>query len=167
MPMISAEQANDLLARLSNIPMTIAYIVMDWLDSDFERTVDYDPNGVSWSGAEILAHLRASEDILSHRVIAMLTRDHPLLPAYDERRWADIVGYRKIDFRASLTLFTLLRAELVATLHAIPLHDWMRSGTHDELGTLTVYDVVRKLVEHEEEHCAQLEKLGRRIQLQL
>ncbi len=153
--MITAEQANDLLARLSNVPMTIAYLVMDWVDSDFNQRRSAD----AWSAAEILAHLRASDDILSHRVYALLVRDMPILPSYDERHWAEIAGYRRIDFRASLTLFTIRRAELVATLHSLPIEAWKRQGHHDELGFISVYDVVKKLVEHEEEHCAQLETI--------
>ena len=36
---------------------------------------------------------------------------------------------------------------------------WTRSGVHEDDGTLSLSVIVRGLVAHEEEHCAQLEAI--------
>jgi hypothetical protein len=113
--------------------------------------------GGGWSPAAILAHLRASDDILAPRVFAMLARDAPPLPAYDDRRWAEVAGYAEADVRSSLVRFALGRAELVAMLDRFGPTAWERTGLHEERGTVSVRDVLTLIVEHEAEHLAQLE----------
>lgn len=146
---------DELLARLSNVPMILAYTVIGWDEADFQQPGPED----GWSAAEILAHIRASDDILSARIYAILVRDNPPLPAFDDRQWALIAGYPKAHFRTSLTLYTLRRAELITILHRAAPTDWGRTGIHEERGQQSVYDIARHIVEHEEEHCAQLERL--------
>lgn len=114
----------------------------------------------AWSAAAILAHVRASDDILAVRVYMILARDEPPLPAFDERRWATVAGYAALDVRASLAVFAGRRAELVAVLRALPAEDWRRVGTSEVHGRVTIADVVRLLVEHEDEHVAQFEALA-------
>jgi len=110
-----------------------------------------------WSAAEILAHLRASDDILAYRAYMMLARDHPPLPAFDERRWADIASYGRLDVHDSLRTYSLRRQELVNMLSELPPEAWTRTGEHEGRGPVTLLDVMVQLVEHEEVHCVQLE----------
>lgn len=153
--MNSSHQVNDLLKRLSDMPARIARAVARLSDADKHLA----PSNGEWSASEILAHLRASDDILAHRLYAILTRDNPVLPAYDERRWAEIAGYPQADFELSLKAFTLRRAELVTMLRKTAIEDWQRLGTHEVKGVVSFFQVVTSLVEHEEAHCTQLEAL--------
>jgi hypothetical protein len=110
----------------------------------------------------VLAHLRASDDILSPRLVAMLVRDEPALPAFDDRRWGEVMGYANADFQALLAAYTFRRAELVSVLRRVAHDDWRRAGLHEDRGRITLLDTVRHIVAHEEEHCLQLEAvLGR------
>jgi hypothetical protein len=143
------------LERLFGIPERIAAVVGGWDATQLRRPGPED----GWSAAEILAHIRASDDILAPRIYAILTRDNPPLPAYDERRWAEIAGYANARFAPSLTTFRLRRQELVSTLGRIAPADWGRIGTHEEHGPITLQAVAEHLVAHEEEHCAQLRAL--------
>ena len=116
----------------------------------------------AWSASAILAHVRASDDILAYRLYAILARDNPLLLGFDERRWAAVAGYDDADFQASLTLFTLRRAELVRMLRRAPRESWQRTGVHELHGARTLLDIATTLVAHEEEHCGQLEAIRSR-----
>lgn len=153
--MNSSNQFDDLLNRLSDVPARIGHAVARLSDTDTYLA----PSDGEWSAAEILAHLRASDDILAHRLYAILTRDNPILPAYDERRWAEIAGYPQADFALSLNVFTLRRAELVAMLRQAAIEDWQRLGAHEIKGAISLFQVATSLIEHEEEHCVQLEAL--------
>jgi hypothetical protein len=145
----------NLLNRLSSTPDRIAHAVTGWDEAALRTT----PSSGDWSAAAILAHLRASDAIITYRLYAILVRDNPPMPAFDERRWAEIAGYGQADFAASLHLFALRRAELVHMLRGLPLDDWQRTGTHEVNGVFTLFTAVTHLVEHEEEHCLQLEAL--------
>ncbi|MGZ3582765.1 MAG: DinB family protein [Ktedonobacterales bacterium] len=147
----SAEAHASLVERLAYTPQRILDAVSGWSEAEIHGAR---AEG-EWSAADILAHVRASDDIMAYRVYAILARDVPPLPAYDERRWAEVAGYARMDFRASLDTFTRRRAELVALLRRIAPEDWERTGTHEVCGPLTLREVVTGLVEHEEEHAGQ------------
>jgi hypothetical protein len=148
-------QFDELLVRLAGIPARVASAVASWSES---RLNTLSVTG-EWSAAEIFAHMRASDDIMAPRVSMILVRDQPPLAAYDDRRWAEVTGYAQADFQTSLQAFTLRRAELVSMLRSIAPEEWRRVGVHEVRGPVSLLDVITTLVEHEEEHCAQLEAM--------
>ncbi len=142
----------NLVNRLATIPISITRIT----NASSEEDIHTPPVQGQWSIAEIFAHLRVSDDILMPRVYAILIREQPQLPAYNERYWAEVAGYAGADFHPSLMLFTLRRAELVDVLRQLPERDWQRIGLHEERGPISLLEMVRGWVEHEEEHYAQM-----------
>ena len=145
----------DLIDRLSATPARIAQAVAGWPAARLRAV----PADSAWSAAEILAHVRATDDILAFRAFMILARDNPPMPSFDERRWAEVAGYTRADFHTSLEAFRLRRAELAAMLGRAAPDDWERTGAHEERGPITLLDVIEGVVEHEEEHCEQLEAL--------
>ncbi|GCF10956.1 DinB family protein [Dictyobacter arantiisoli] len=117
------------------------------------------PGPDEWSVIEIFAHMRAVDDIVTSRIYMLLARDHAPLVDFDERRWAEIAHYVNRDLHQSLTLFTLRRIEVVMVLRQLFAQDWQRTGQHETAGPQSLLAIVRSLVAHEEEHCAQIEKL--------
>ncbi len=142
----------DLVDRLAQVPQQLAHTLAG--PSATARPSAADAEG--WTAVEILAHVRASDDIIAYRIYAILARDNPPLPAYDDRRWVEVARYAALPVQDSLAAFTLKRAELVQMLRHIPPADWARQGTHETEGPLTLRQIVTFLVEHDEEHCAQL-----------
>ena len=142
------------LDRLAGIPARIERAIEGIANNDLRRAA-----GGDWSIADVLAHVRASDDIVAYRAYAVLARDNPPLPAYDERRWAVVAGYEVMDVRASLNVFGLRRAELVALLRRATAEDWQRTGEHEVRGPISLGQIVASLVEHEEEHCGQIEAM--------
>jgi DinB superfamily len=110
-----------------------------------------------WSPADVLAHLRAADDIQSIRAYMILTRDEPPLPAFDERAWVEVAGYRTLHPRASLDIYFRRRVELAHMLRGTPPANFNRAGMHETLGRLTLQALLENLASHEEEHIAQLE----------
>ena len=88
-------------------------------------------------GGDVLAHVRASDDILSPRLVAMLVREEPPLPAFDDRRWGEVMGYAEADFQELLATFTFRRAELVRLLRQLTSAEWQRAGVHEARGRIT------------------------------
>jgi hypothetical protein len=148
-------QTDNLSDRLTHIPERIARATAGWSLTDLHTCSAMD----QWSAAVIFAHLRASDDILTPRLYAILVRDKPTLAAFDDRRWAEIAGYEQADFQISLRLYTLRRAELVTMLRRLNPADWQRTGLHETHGVISILQAVTHLVEHEEEHCRQLEAI--------
>jgi hypothetical protein len=151
--MATQEEIDELLFRLSDVPLRIARAVEGYDETEL-RTVSVEGE---WSVVDILAHIRASDEIIAHRAYVLLIRDNPTLLAYDERHWAEVARYALVDFRSSLALYVLRRAELVNMLRYTNLENWQRTGLHEVRGPVSLFDIVTSMVEHEEEHCTQLE----------
>jgi hypothetical protein len=107
----------------------------------------------------VLVHLRASSEILTPRVTQMLTRDEPPLPAFDDRAWARVAGYRDMSGDALFARIALPRYELIQTLRRAGDAAWARTGIHERHGRITVAQVVAHIVAHEREHLDQIEAL--------
>jgi DinB superfamily len=153
---ITPSDVEELLSRLASAPGRFASALARLDDADSITSIQ--PG--EWSPAEILAHVRASHAILEPRLFHMLVRDNSPLPAFDERRWAEIARFAALPITASLETMSLQRKELVYALRGLSAADWERTGTHEISGPLTVYRLARNIADHDDEHCAQIEQIG-------
>jgi hypothetical protein len=69
------------------------------------------------------------------------------------------MGYADGDFQELLAGFAFKRAELVRALRRLQAADWQRTGQLETRGTIVMENVLRMIVEHEDEHCLQIEAL--------
>ncbi len=115
-------------------------------------------NPREWSPAQILAHLRACDDIWTHSIYAMLFGNNPTLALLDERRWAKATRYDSLEFHASFQAFALKRDELVRVLRALPMESWSRTANIGGRGH-SVFSQARRMALHEAEHCDQIEAM--------
>jgi len=145
----------ELIQQLAATPERLARALKGKTPEQLEKR----PVPGEWAAREILAHMRAVDDIVTSRIYMLLARDMPPLVAFDERRWAEIVGYITTDIHRSLTLFSLRRAEVISVLQQLPPEAWQRSGQHEVRGTTSVLDIVQDMVAHEDQHCSQFEAL--------
>lgn len=149
------EQIDGLVRRLARTPERLARAIAGRTPEQLQQR----PAPETWTVGEILAHIRASDDIVTSRIYMLLARDMPPLVAFDERQWAAIAGYADKEIHQSLLLLTLRRSEVVTVLQQLSPEAWRRCGQHEVHGTMTVLDIVQALTDHEEEHCSQLENL--------
>ena len=112
----------------------------------------------TWSGVEVLAHLRACSDVWSHSIYAMLAEDNPTLPLLDERKWAKVTRYGELGFHPSLRAFASQREQLLSVLRQLPADAWEKTAT---IGGRrhSVFSQVRRMALHEAEHCTQIETM--------
>lgn len=112
-----------------------------------------------WSVLEILNHLRACEEVWMHSVHAMLAHQNPLLHEIHPRQWIRTSNpYTSQSFADSLQVFTLRRDALLITLKSLSPVDWAREGRIDRKSH-TVFSHIRRMVQHENGHCDQIEAL--------
>lgn len=151
--MPTREETANLIRRLSAIPARLTSALMSLQDAD---SVDSSQPG-QWTSAEVLAHVRASNDILEPRIYQVLVRDNPALLAFDEQKWAQIAGYTSVPLLESLAALSFRRADLVRLLQSLSPGDWDRTGTHETNGPMTVWQLANYIADHDAEHAAQIE----------
>lgn len=152
-PELTATEAAAILDRVVAIPDRLARLAQGLTTAQLRER----PAPDEWSIAETLAHMRASDDIITPRIYVLLASDNPTFPSVDERLLAEQAGYAEMDFQTSLALFRLRRIEMVDMLRRRPLADWDRRGTHTAYGSFNLAYVLSHMAWHEEDHCAQME----------
>lgn len=113
------------------------------------------PSPKAWSAVEILAHLRACEELWSYSIYAMLSQENPALELLDERRWAKVTRYSTLGWSESLQTFTLRRTELLRVLGDLTAEQWARTANIAGRNH-SIFSQTRRMVLHEAEHCEQI-----------
>lgn len=152
--MVNNREIEDVLTRLAEAPARLTRAF-----SGFEETKSTNGKVHSqWSPIEVLAHVRAANDIMEARLFSILVRDDPHMLAYDDVRWRDVARYTSLPPSESLEIMRLRRKELVNALRAISQEDWERTGMHEVRGTQRLMDIALSIADHEDEHCTQIER---------
>jgi hypothetical protein len=109
------------------LPATVPRLV-DLTDGLTRRQLHAPPGPESWSVNDVLAHLRACNDILGGAALRIIDEDHPSWRAMNPRTWQRKSGYQDLEFRESFDAFTVGRAELLAVLTTLPDDAWERTA---------------------------------------
>ena len=153
--MPTADHIDQLLRDLEATPVRLEELFAGRDDAALRARAGTD----NWSALDVLIHLRASDEIIAPRLVQLLVRDEPPLPAFDERRWADVVGYDAFPPALLLARFAARRDELLHALRRCAAAAWERTGRHEEDGSLTLWTIASRLAAHEAEHLTHLTHL--------
>ncbi len=122
-----------------------------------ESQLDSRESAGDWSVRQIVHHLADVEVGDAMRLRLMLAHESPLIVAYDEELFAANLHYDR-QIESSVGTFFALRMSNGAILEQISEADWVRSGRHEEHDLYTVEILVRKSIEHDRAHLAQIER---------
>ncbi|HUR78006.1 MAG TPA: DinB family protein [Acidimicrobiales bacterium] len=112
-----------------------------------------------WSAAQVVAHLADAEMVYSVRVRMMLTQDNPTLLGYDQAAWSDRLSMCDLNVAGSVERFRMLRAANLRLYESLEPDEWMRVGTHEEGGLVSIKSTVEALRGHDRDHLTQIRKL--------
>jgi len=130
----TSQEIEQVLSRLASAPGRFASALARLDDADSVASMG--PG--EWSPAEILAHVRASHAILEPRLLHILVRDNPPLPAFDDRLWAEVAHFVTLPVTTSLETMSLQRKELIYALRGVPASGWEWTGTHEVGGPVSL-----------------------------
>jgi hypothetical protein len=143
---------------------TTSTVLRAVLDGISEEQTQWKPAPDRWSIAEVLEHLAHVE---SHgfrmRVERMVTEDHPALERYDQVALAASGQYSGREAEESFAHFEEQREDNVAYLKGLPVAVASRTGQHEQLGTITVGQLLHEWAFHDMGHIRQIAELARVI----
>jgi hypothetical protein len=120
------------------------------------------PSVGEWSANEVLAHLRACNEVWGgYYIMAILAQDNPTIKAINPRTWIKNTDYLAQEFRPSLRAFAKQRKRLLAVLEPLPAKDWTRTNTLIGAGKplqQTLMSHADGLARHERAHLKQIER---------
>ena len=146
---------SELLDLLATAPARIATATQAATDAE----VNFRSAAEPWSVNDILAHLRACQDVRSKLVQEMLTRDHPTIRYVSPRTYIRKTNYPELPFRDSLGAFAADREAFVQSLRSLEPEHWQRGADLRGRRFETVLNCAEYLVAHEAVHLEQIDAL--------
>jgi hypothetical protein len=104
-----------------------------------------------WTAAQVVRHLLAvDEEVWLPRLAALEDVVEPYWPWYEPGlSAADASGWQDV-----LELFRATRARIVTHLDGLDAAGWAQTGVHETYGRLDVAALMRRALDHDEEHIA-------------
>ncbi len=144
-----------LLEALSGFPAKLATVVRSTPASLWTTR----PSGTGFALVEHVCHLRDLDGVYTARVRAVLSGDLPTLPSVDGSAWALERAYLKQSLPRALTALRRSRGRLCERLNATTSSQRKRCGLRDGARRMSIEDLAREAVEHDETHCLELDEL--------
>ena len=117
--------------------------------------LDARPSAGKWTAREIVHHLADSEMTAAIRFRLLIAEDRPAIKGYDQDRFADRLHYERAH-EASLEVFRATRASTAELMGCLTEADWLREGTHSELGRFGLDTWLRIYVPNAHRHADQI-----------
>jgi len=117
--------------------------------------LDAKPAPGKWSARQIIHHLADSEMTAAVRFRLLLAEDRPAIKGYDQDVFADRLHYER-SHEASLELFRAARASTAELMGCLSESDWLREGTHSEVGRFGMDTWLRTYAPHAHRHADQI-----------
>ena len=117
--------------------------------------LDASPAPGKWSPRQIVHHLADSEMTAAVRFRVLVAEDSPAIKGYDQDRFAVRLHYER-PHEASLELFRAARASTVELMACLTEAEWLREGTHSEVGRFGLDTWLRIYGPHAHRHAEQI-----------
>jgi DinB superfamily len=126
----------------------------DLADKDLQKT--YGPG--KWSVRYVLNHLADSETVLFYRIRRVISEPKQVIWAIDQGAWADKLDYSTVPLELAKSIYASSRDGVIyyARLH-YETSDEIKF-VHSETGIRTLKDEFDKVVLHNQQHVADIEK---------
>ena len=134
-------------------------LVREALAGTGPATLNRRPPGQDWSMRDVVIHLADAELVRAVQIRLALAGDEADLPAFDADLWKRKLLYVFRDPEAALSGFQQVRYGTAELLRECAPDAWERAGSHPELGTVTVAELVARAADHVDEHVAQLRSM--------
>ena len=122
------------------------------------------PIAGTWSLHQIAIHMMESDSIGTDRMKRIAAMDKPLLIGYDESAFAALPGVELIDTMSACRLFDQNRQMTAIILRALPDDSFKRWGIHNEIGRVTLEEMIEKYIHHLDGHLEHVFKKRAMVQ---
>ncbi len=130
-------------------------LVAEAVSGATDEELDRRPAPGKWSAREIVHHLADSEMTAAIRLRLLVATDHPAITGYDQDQFARRLRYDR-PIAKSLEAFKAARDSTAEILDCLTPEEWLREGTHNEMGRYTVETWLTVYAEHAHKHAGQM-----------
>ncbi|HEV8096196.1 MAG TPA: DinB family protein [Burkholderiales bacterium] len=155
---LDVAQRAELLASLAGMP---AYLKAAFSGLGSEPLRASGPDG-GFSPVEHVWHLADLErEGFAERIRKLRSEHEPHLPDFDGARIAAERNYRSLSFQDGLAAFTAAREKNLSVLRTLDAQSWMRNGTQEGVGKVSLCDIPSFMLQHDAAHRSEIESWKR------
>ena len=129
--------------------------VVEAMGNASEEELDARPAEGRWTVREIIHHLADSEMTAAIRLRLLIATDRPVIQAYDQDAFARRLHYDR-PHQSSLEAFRYSRETTAQLLERLSEEEWLREGTHSEVGAFGVTKWLEIYAVHAHRHARQI-----------
>src|SRR2546423_1315549 len=118
--------------------------------------LDFKPKENSWCVRQVVCHLTDAEAVNVMRLRQVIAEDTPTLQGFNGDRWAETLDYGRRKVSQAIETFRRLRTENYELLKGMPEAVFSRKGHRTDIGSVTLFDLVKNTAAHTEEHVRQI-----------
>jgi len=130
-------------------------VVSDALLKITAAELDASPAPGKWTPRQIVHHLADGEMTAAVRFRLLIAEDRPAIKGYDQDRFAERLHYDR-PYEASLELFRATRASTAELMAGLSEAEWLREGTHSDIGRFGLDTWLRIYAPHAHQHAEQI-----------
>ena len=131
-------------------------VVAEALAGATDEELDTPPAPGKWTAREIAHHLGDSEMTAAIRLRVLIATPRPQIMGYDQDEFARRLHYDKRPIEASLDAFNAARRSTAEILDRMTEVEWLREGTHSEVGRYTPEGWLEIYAGHAHAHADQI-----------
>ena len=143
---------------LGALPCRISELVSGASDDELRRRAA----GGAWCAKEHIEHLVDVDDVVAERVATILNEDSPAIANREDERENRLTlggGAREAPLGTLLTRLTGGREKLTGLIETVPAGSFARTGRHDRLGAVSLYQLLRHVIWHDDHHVRGIQEL--------
>jgi hypothetical protein len=131
-------------------------VVAEALAGAPDDELDTAPAPGKWTAREIVHHLADSEMTSAIRLRLLIASTNPQIMGYDQEEFARSLYYQDRPTEASLDAFNAARRTSADILERLTETQWLREGTHSEIGRYTIERWLEIYSAHAHGHAEQI-----------
>ena len=157
---ISNTQLNEWIAILENFPEKLNYLTYKLNKEQLDTAYRTD----GWTIRQVIHHLADSHHNSYIRFKWTLTESEPVIKAYYEERWAELIDSKKAPIQLSINALNSLHAKWVYLLKRLSPEELQKGFIHpDGNKRVTLMENIGIYAWHCEHHFAHIENLIKRM----
>jgi hypothetical protein len=149
---MTAAERNKLIAQYDDGYRVVAEALAGATDEE----LDARPAPGKWTAREVAHHLADSEMTAATRLRLLVATDNPQIFGYDQDEFARKLYYKERPTEASLDAFNAARRTSAELLERLTETEWLREGTHSEIGRYTIERWLEIYSAHAHGHAEQI-----------
>lgn len=154
---ISQDDISAWITVLDELPEKLSDLVINFSKEQLETP--YRDGG--WTVRQVIHHIADSHHHSYTRFKWTLTENSPLIKAYEEKDWSELIDGKNAPIELSLNYIKALHAKLVYMLKQLSSEDFEKSYIHpDGNVNVTVAENLGKYAWHSNHHFAHIENLA-------